>query len=522
MSNRQFVERELKENPEFFKAFPHLQQVFDESKDEGLNSGNNYLGSDKRYLHNKIVNFSNLEKDPGFFDGLLHQQNNFQPKETDSEDIIRQNEKNFVEASSASMEGPFKYLSKARIDEIHLEIDDRMQELEDTGLTRNEILFDDALEGIALRDDPFYQLIKGNKTAREMLIGANEEFSADRVLEKALRQDIGVDASLSGVESNFQFKDEWDALAPTWEYRKKYRDTTPLVKADSYFAGGNIVDKQNKQLDYEMEKPATFLNRPMTRGQIRKRYMRTISKKDIEWKNTPFLCKFLNETGKIYNRYQSRLPTSTHRKVAKTVKKMRNLGILPYTGLLMPTDKIPVGSYIQDIEELHKKTIDPITGRMFMKHTLQDDLRDKRVREKAMVENKAKNITTLAEEKANELEENVRSQMVREMSIDASFAENPTPLLREWAIAQGHLIETTIMSEKDRDEKRKDPYFEPMQYEVAENMYTKVMGKIGGRQSATDSQMGKNLFEDLLIEKSMDYEKLTAAKPVTHAQKSLN
>jgi len=34
--------------------------------------------------------------------------------------------------------------------------------------------------------------------------------------------------------------------------------------------------------------------------------------------------------------------------------------------------------------------------------------------------------------------------------------------------------------------------------------------------------MGKNLFEDLLIEKSMDYEKLTAAKPVTHAQKSLN
>ena len=128
----------------------------------------------------------------------------------------------------------------------------------------------------------------------------------------------------------------------------------------------------------------------------------------------------------------------------------------------MPTDKIPVGSYIQDIEELHKKTIDPITGRMFMKHTLQDDLRDKRVREKAMVENKAKNITTLAEEKANELEENVRSQMVREMSIDASFAENPTPLLREWAIAQGHLIETTIMSEKDRDEKRKDPYFEPM------------------------------------------------------------
>lgn len=157
---------------------------------------------------------------------------------------------------------------------------------------------------------------------------------------------MGVDNSLSGVQSNFQTKDQEDALAPTWEYRKKYRDTTPLVKADSYFAQGNIVEKQNKQLDFEMEKPATFLNRPMTRAQIRKRYMRTIEKKDIDWRNTPMLTKFLNETGKIYNRYQSRLPSSTHRKVAKTVKKMRNLGVLPYVGLVTPTDKIPIGSYI--------------------------------------------------------------------------------------------------------------------------------------------------------------------------------
>lgn len=157
-------------------------------------------------------------------------------------------------------------MSAATIDQIHEEIDLQMQELEDTGLTRNEILFDDANIGIPLKDDPFFQLIKGNRTAREMLINPNEEFSVERVVEKALRQDVGVDNSLSGVQSNFQTKDQDDALAPTWEYRKKYRDTTPLVKADSYFAQGNIVEKQNKQLDFEMEKPATFLNRPMTRA----------------------------------------------------------------------------------------------------------------------------------------------------------------------------------------------------------------------------------------------------------------
>ena len=99
-----------------------------------------------------------------------------------------------------------------------------------------------------------------------MLINPNEDFTADRVIEKALRQDVGVDSSLSGIESNFQYRDKDDAMAPVWEYKKKYRETTPLVKADSYYAGGNIVDKQNKQLEYEMERPATFLNRPLTRA----------------------------------------------------------------------------------------------------------------------------------------------------------------------------------------------------------------------------------------------------------------
>jgi hypothetical protein len=46
------------------------------------------------------------------------------------------------------------------------------------------------------------------------------------------------------------------------------------------------------------------------------------------------------------------------------------MGLLPYVGLLKPTDKIPVGSYIEDIEEMHRKTVDPVTGRMFMKYSI--------------------------------------------------------------------------------------------------------------------------------------------------------
>lgn len=98
--------------------------------------------------------------------------------------------------------------------------------------------------------------------------------------------------------------------------------------------------------------------------------MRKINKTDITWRDTAFLSKFMNETGKIMNKYQTRLPTAVHRKVAKTIKRVRDLEIFSHVGLLKPTDKIPVGSFIEDLEEMHKKTIDPVTGRMFLKHSL--------------------------------------------------------------------------------------------------------------------------------------------------------
>ena len=36
---------------------------------------------------------------------------------------------------------------------------------------------------------------------------------------------------------------------------------------------------------------------------------------------------------------------------------MRHLGLLPWVGILKPTDKIPIGSYIEDIEEMLKYNV---------------------------------------------------------------------------------------------------------------------------------------------------------------------
>jgi hypothetical protein len=142
----------------------------------------------------------------------------------------------FIEGHSASTDGPLKYMSRERIDEIHEEIDRRMTELSDSGLSRREILYEDAKMGVPLQDDAFFQLLRHSRTAREMLILPNEAFTADRVIEKALRQDIGADPSQSMNKAAYNTLDPEDPFQVTNEYKKKYRDTTPLHGPDSQSA----------------------------------------------------------------------------------------------------------------------------------------------------------------------------------------------------------------------------------------------------------------------------------------------
>jgi hypothetical protein len=56
--------------------------------------------------------------------------------------------------------------------------------------------------------------VKNNKSAREMLIKPSEEFTCDRVVEKALRQDIGPDPSLAINKFKYKYDDKENALFP--------------------------------------------------------------------------------------------------------------------------------------------------------------------------------------------------------------------------------------------------------------------------------------------------------------------
>lgn len=103
--------------------------------------------------------------------------------------------------------------------------------------------------------------------------------------------------------------------------------------------------------------------------------IRTLRKKDINWKNLPFLVKFLNEAGKLMNKYQTRLPTNIHRRLAKSVKHARHLGLLPYVDYIRGFDKIPLTSTYNDFVDNVSTVIDKRTG--LIRHIQAPSLEDK-------------------------------------------------------------------------------------------------------------------------------------------------
>mmetsp|Transcript_1616 Transcript_1616/g.2856 ORF Transcript_1616/g.2856 Transcript_1616/m.2856 type:complete len:378 (-) Transcript_1616:177-1310(-) len=272
-----------------------------------------------------------------------------------------------------------------------------------------------------------------------MLLKPGEEFTADRVIELALRQDIGPDPSMTMNKTDYQYQD-WDKnIQPSWEYKKKYRDVTPIIGPEAYDSNYNRMGRRRTYFDYDHEKPATFLNRPLTRNQLRKKVMRRISKADLDYYNTPVMTKFLTDTGKIYNRWQSRLPTPVQRKFAKIIKKMRHQFIIPFVGLIKPTDKIPLGQYLEDVEEMHKKTIDPVTGRMFMKYSLQDDIRLKLERERDRFKERfghIENIHELGEKEQTAIRD---MRLLNEMQMDSQRIM-PNEKQRHWMLGQAHIL----------------------------------------------------------------------------------
>jgi ribosomal protein S18 len=142
-----------------------------------------------------------------------------------------------------------------------------------------------------------------------------------------------------------------------------------MLRSDSYDYKTNYIDKMKIELNRNSKRPISFINPPKMRSQLRKKYLiKNISRKDIHWKNIPLLIRFLNDGGKIMNRYQTRLPYPVHRKLAKVVKHARNLGLLPSYDFIKPSDKVPLTSTYNDFMQDVAKVVDKNTGMIKLIH----------------------------------------------------------------------------------------------------------------------------------------------------------
>lgn len=124
---RDLLKKEITTNPEFFNAFPHLRDKAFPNKEEEQS----FLSNDNKIQVNQASSKSN------YFESLKRKYENFESKE--EEEKIQENEARFVEAYSRR-EGPKKYMSREEKERVHNQIDEKMRELENTGLSREEIL----------------------------------------------------------------------------------------------------------------------------------------------------------------------------------------------------------------------------------------------------------------------------------------------------------------------------------------------------------------------------------------------
>ena len=68
-------------------------------------------GQDPQKVDDKVVNLSELKEDKPYFMTLLHQHNRYMKAKENPEEMIRDNEKNFIEGPTMSVDGSFKHLS---------------------------------------------------------------------------------------------------------------------------------------------------------------------------------------------------------------------------------------------------------------------------------------------------------------------------------------------------------------------------------------------------------------------------
>ncbi|CAD8070262.1 unnamed protein product [Paramecium sonneborni] len=275
------------------------------------------------------------------------------------ENALHQNFKTFVEGH-ISPKGALKNLSEEQIKQIQTQVTKKLQELEDTGLSREEILTNGVNKGIPLSYDAFFQLLKNNEQARLVYLAPGEEFTVQKIVDIALRQDIGKDqfnVPINKYPNNMKLKNY-----------EKQKDI--LVNTKDH------LEHVNELISDEV----VYHHHPQSRKPIRR-----VNNYDIHWRNTEFLIQFLNKSAKIKNRHQTNLAEVQHKKVARAIKTAKQMLLLPFNSSLQPYNKKSLTSLEDDIQEFSRRKINLATGQIYNETPLQK--RERSLETQTMMDN---------------------------------------------------------------------------------------------------------------------------------------
>ena len=73
-------------------------------------------------------------------------------------------------------------------------------------------------KGLKLADDPFFQFIKTNREARVVYLKPGDEYSVKKIVDLALRQEVGIDKSQSNFKRKYVSQNEFNTF-----YKKNLR-----------------------------------------------------------------------------------------------------------------------------------------------------------------------------------------------------------------------------------------------------------------------------------------------------------
>lgn len=251
--------------------------------------------------------------------------------------------------------GHISTLAKPQLDRIDKLADYRLKELEESNMSREELL-DLPDKGIKLGADPFFQLVKNDLKARHKLLSrANVDYSVDNIVKFALSQEVGFDRAASGTGRRIKTEeDEYNhdregIMADAYKYKH--------AEIEDYYKGVSEpnADEYKQKEDIEALKPIRS---------VRKGKVTVINPMDIHWRNTELLVKFLTRFSTIKHRRYTGLPILIHKKVVRAIKHSRHMNLLDYDTYLKPHSSKPLRTLAEDIEDDNHYEIDVETGTM--------------------------------------------------------------------------------------------------------------------------------------------------------------